>query len=61
MWNGENFIHAEFTNDDRTHVRVHYHRPEDEGRGEFDFVYDEDHKYTQALLKLTDLDTMHLN
>lgn len=58
LWNGENFIRAEFTNDERTHVRVFYH-PVDGDRGEFDFVYDEDHKYTQALLKLTDLDTMH--
>lgn len=59
MWNGENFIRAEFTNNERTHVRVYYHRPADEGRGECDFIYDEDHKFTKALLKLTDLDTMH--
>lgn len=59
MWNGDNFIRAEFTNNERTHVRVYFHRPESEGRGEFDFIYDEDHKYTKALLKLTDLDTMH--
>lgn len=58
LWSGENFIRAEFTNDERTHVRVFYH-PVDGDRGEFDFVYDEDHKYTQALLKLTDLDTIH--
>lgn len=58
LWNKDNFDRAEFTNEERTHVRVYYNRT-DGGRGEFDFVYDEDHKYTQKLLELTDLDTMH--
>ena len=57
LWNKENFLRAEFTNDERTHVRVFY---EVDGKEEeFDMIYDENHKYTQKLLTLTDLDTMH--
>lgn len=57
LWNKENFLRAEFTNDERTHVRVFY--DVDGKEEEIDFVYDENHKYTQKLLTLTDLDTMH--
>ena len=58
LWNKDNFIRAEFTNSERTHVRVYYYN--DKGKeDEFNFVYDEDHKYTKKLLTLTDLDTMH--
>ncbi len=58
LWNKDNFIRAEFTNNERTHVRVYFYN--DKGKeDEFNFVYDEDHKYTKKLLTLTDLDTMH--
>jgi hypothetical protein len=57
LWNKENFLRAEFTNNDRTHVRIFY--DVDGKEEEFDIVYDENHKYTKKLLTLTDLDTMH--
>ena len=58
LWNKDNFIRAEFTNSDRTHFRVYY--TNDLGKeDEFNFVFDETHKYTKKLLELTDLDTMH--
>ena len=49
LWNKDNFIRAEFTNSDRTHVRVYYTNDMDK-EDEFNFVYDEDHKYTKKLL-----------
>ena len=43
LWNKDNFIRAEFTNNERTHVRVYFYN--DKGKeDEFNFVYDEDHK-----------------
>tara|TARA_R110002167_G_scaffold242025_1_gene447309 strand:+ start:229 stop:867 length:639 start_codon:yes stop_codon:yes gene_type:complete len=61
LWHKDNFIRAEFTNDERTHVRVYYTIEETGKETEINFNWNEDDKYTQKLLTLTDLDTMHEN